>query len=916
MSQPDVERARAFGPWTSRFSEADLCAYVGPRPQSVRDGHTMLIGRDSDLTRIANCIVDKPLVILHGASGVGKSSLVMNGLIGNLGNVGFDVLLARQWSSEDEFDGLDSNAGSLSGPDSVEKYLMSLLYRTHTDKDLPVRIPEGIDLIGQGSEPISTLLDRRYDEDGRYAVVVLDQFEELLRKDRDSAARLVQWAVGVGYRHTFHVVISLRTDSVHLLDPLLRGRGRPDDPDGFSPGVKPFSLERVELEAIEDETEVTRIIRTVKDPPGAFVDDALVEGLVAAWRALVAVGRVPSLLELQATLYTLYFKAPGIRGGSRVLDGDALGSFLEQVPAGTSPFAFGLQEAVALKLDHLEEASRSHGIDAFLIEGTMEMVRRTAPLLSSGGFKVPINEREVASRVLSREREGLKQALTREVEPSVWTSSHALSTSFLEILLVSEDVLATQVPDEVAEWSPGTHEATAGPMMGRSAASALFEELRRVVFAMKWLESGGLVRREPDGTLLLVHDGAGPALVSWAEERGGTEARGGTAAWARRQLVAANGETYDWGGTSADSSWAFDGASVDADGHEVIANLSWRNCRLTGRFRNVVFVNCDFTGSLFIECEFRGVTFVNCLLDDANFEDCVLSGSARPEAIAIRDGRSDEAEANRLAPSFVVATPATEVNHFRPYLSGTVGVHGGVFFSDTSGLPASLSLPSDDFPGRILANLIPLGLSGDGLPSNIPSVRPAMGGITVIGGRVCFLTLYRCTSSDGSAFALHHVSGDGVDLVEPSNGFFAIHDGAIRGISISRDGVQEDGQHASIEVEIDDSLIQNIYFADGLAGSAVIRGSAVFMLINAGDNGSFPVDVLDCRYQFIVNARSLSGAPDSHRPEPVRQFGPADSVGGSFELPNRRELANDLEKMDYRASPAAWEARQRERRRA
>ena len=67
--------------------------------------------------------------------------------------------------------------------------------------------------------------------------------------------------------------------------------------------------------------------------------------------------------------------------------------------------------------------------------------------------------------------------------------------------------------------------------------------------------------------------------------------------------------------------------------------MRWRNCRVTARFRQVVFANCDFRGTRFEKCQFEGAVFVNCLLDGATFGDCDILGSVTdPATVYDKDG--------------------------------------------------------------------------------------------------------------------------------------------------------------------------------------------------------------------------------------------------------------------------------------
>ena len=266
-----------------------------------------------------------------------------------------------------------------------------------------------------------------------------------------------------------------------------------------------------------------------------------------------------------------------------------------------------------------------------------------------------------------------------------------LLTSLAE-LRGSEDVLSHQPSErKSAVWrkSAVRNDVSAGPMMHASATGTLFEEVRRFVFAIEWLEVSELLERRPDGTLSLVHDRSGGALEAWKQSAGASSPRA-----ALHQLTSARGERYYW--DTCD-----EGCEIGGDHHVVVANPRWRNCRLTARFRNVVLLNCDFRGTQFDHCRFEGATFVNCLLDDANFEYCDIVGATGLEEPAKRD--------SSLAPSFIVDVEPGLVPDFLAYARDVDGddrdVDGddddgaqaatGQFFSDTSGTPASRDfLPS------------------------------------------------------------------------------------------------------------------------------------------------------------------------------------------------------------------------------
>ena len=99
-------------------------------------------------------------------------------------------------------------------------------------------------------------------------------------------------------------------------------------------------------------------------------------------------------------------------------------------------------------------------------------------------------------------------------------------------------------------------------------------------------------------------------------------------------LTGAQGDVFDWVRDDAEEYWPqFDGAGQD----RTIVNLRWRNCRVTARFRHIVFANCDFRGTRFENCSFEGTVFVNCLLDGAMFGDCDIVGPVVSASAAVYD---------------------------------------------------------------------------------------------------------------------------------------------------------------------------------------------------------------------------------------------------------------------------------------
>ncbi|MEW5982594.1 MAG: pentapeptide repeat-containing protein [Acidobacteriota bacterium] len=890
--------------WRTELKKVDKCPYVGPRPQTEpEDGRGTLVGRTLELERLVHAVRRRPLVVVHGRSGVGKSSLLQNGLFSDLFEAGFDLLCARSWSDD---------------ICEADEYVARCVKTTHDFVKPKVRDSVASWLDDQnwknkvGARPrLSQVLERS--EDDADAVLVLDQFEELLRRHAGMARKVLAWVRKLGYRHNTRVVVSLRTEELHRLSELLRG-------------VKPFSMDSVTIEAITAEELVRDIIEKGRErcetSPQVSRDAA--DYLVAQFIGLQkhASTKPPGLLELQATLYSLHFRA--LTTGVTLPDVQALEN--ENV-SGADLFSKGLRVAIGLKIDHADEASKSQ-IDEFLRVGARTIIRRLAPHLSTGDFKIPVPRHEALQLTLERELGVLGPRLLAETDRPPANQNEQVNQIAKDEYEALRKHMKADFPFKSlkAEWNGpprdgestsvstpshrtgAQHRVTAGPMMSESAFRTLREEIRRVAMGILWLEQTEIVRVDPDGNIMLTHDGAGPALADWgAKER---------TTWkhATRQLTARPGEHYYWKGEGA----------LICD--TTIANVNWGECRITADFARVVFVNCNFTASRFDTCTFQGVTFVNCLLDDANFEHCTFDGTAGLKRIV------RERDKAGLAPSFTVEMTKEEHDWYVNYAnSAQTDGSSYHFFSDSAGLPATLgSVPDKRFSGDYVAHVGHTAGKGPEL------LEPATGGAAMVGGRLCFLTLYRCLYTNHGEFAFHHVSGGGLDIVEQemdegerTTGKIIVWDGAVRGISVGREGF-EDGRPLALHFVAGRSWLAHVYFSTGLRGIALFADCRLVGLINASDNSDagLRVRVQDSRYLFLVNTcapfsgsteESRAGSKEGRVFDAVRSSDsrfswaePKSPKGSSLDA--RVFMGQLFEAMDYRANPEMRETRERRRR--
>jgi hypothetical protein len=833
--------------WSEAFRRLDRsCPWPGPRTLDWDrpEDRQLLVGRKDDEDAFSDDVLAHQLVILTADSGVGKSSLLEIGLTRRLEADGFVPLVCRTWAKFED-------------GDSVEQFLV---------RNLKKELPAGV--VFDGTSSLCGQLDRRY---GERAVLVLDQFEELIRYRPQISQDVLAWLATVNQRHETHVVLSLRSEYTHRLR-WLEGR------------VRPFSLATYVLEPLAKADNVEDVIRSGnRTSPGAITEPA-VDLLTETWLETTAdaAGGADNvgLLHLQATLYALHARTEGsieVPNVQAMLnDAIVLGKPLYEVAA---------QETVRLKLELCRNACRHPSLpeplDPVLIEGTMGMVQRVSGQLSSGGYKLVREEWELASKTLTREIErlgrhggedaemlyrrltepgdehrGLLSRRGEDIDPFAAAGPH--SPGALEAIGIS-----------AAPWTADPDDLSSGPMFGMAPRAILVEELRRFAFALQWLRVATIVRASSPTAgqtmLSLVHDGFGAALDAWAIEHRAGPGR------AIHLLTAAHGERFDWQSDRSDvpSHPELDGG----EGVVTITNVRWRDCIVSASFRRVVFVNCDFRGTRFEQCGFRGVTFVNCLLDGATFGECTIYGKVR-----------DAAEVQATLPDFKVAVPADTVAAITRYrglqVPRIVKDERAALYSKTSGLPA-----------------VPWSLAmGEGVPWT-----EQIAGMAMYGGRLSALMIRACVFQDMGMLALRHIAGSSLDVVEQQGGDFDIFDSAIRGLTVTR-RVEEADPDArgttltpDLNINVRASLVANTWFGPALNGRASFNDCVVWQLVNLSDRQVFDVQLESCGYVGLANVRL-----------------PGDGSGARTEfqidaINDRDNVARLALRMDYRSTPARLE---------
>lgn len=809
------------GDWQSAFVDLDRSAWPGPRPLDHRH---QLCGRESDRRRFAVAVRDHLLTTLTADSGVGKSSLLRGGLLPELEADGYEYVLVDDWK-------VSANAR----PQDVVAAALADRLAGHPEA-------EGLDFTRDaiwtsqqlGARPIA-----------RRLVIVLDQFEELIRFRHTTYRQAEDWIIELNRHTAIRVVISLRSEFHHHLRMLERE-------------VRPFSMTTIRLEPVTDETSLEAIIRSAEQPGRADclrcnVDDLAIRSIVTQWQAA---RESPGLIGLQAFLYEMYHRMNGKTDqvqsrpatGALAITPDDVATMskdlAKRVRSGdaslTAPrtiFDVALVNALDRKLRHCRNAAIEAGYDRVLVEGADALMGRILPRLSSGGFKLVLDETALISSVLAEDTGKRSTTDWQDVVAEVSRFRSSDGSLFREPWPggIADGEQPHGLEHMLADWVPWRNDpdgGSSGVMLGMSPAAVHLQEARRFEFALAWLQGAQIVRRStPDDRtrlVALVHDAFGRAFEGRAGD--GSE----RFSHAANRISRARGQSFHWPTEQIEAYRKEAGTDIAGVRCVVIVNARWRDCTISAStFGSVVFVNADLRGSSFENCTFDGTTFLNCLLDNVSFDQCTVRGSLESPfrnmnradwfrqaketdaAAGARDYWEQTARGDRALPDFTLDVSLEDADNLAAYRR--VAYEGNeAMYSRTSGVSAILVPYSVDPPGM--------------------KWSPRGGGLTVLGGRLNSLLFSRCLFPEDGTLSLGHIAGSSLEIAEFKGGRIEVVDGSMRSFSVTCPVGAAPDTPAETELFALESVLSAPFFDRGLTGTARFYGSVLIQPTSLSEN--------------------------------------------------------------------------------
>jgi hypothetical protein len=942
--------------WKKRLRKLEgACPWPGPRPLMPElDGDKIwrLAGRDEDIKQFIGRLQQHQFLVLHGVSGVGKSSLLQIGLIPVMEITGFEPIICSRWS-----------VGKKSASD-IETYIRDVLLANLADDPRRERIAE---LIGTSSVAEGLLLYGAEQGVGRKTVLILDQFEEYIRLHEQSFSSMANWLESINKDYgNLKIVLSLRSDFTYILDEHIFSQNR----------LRGFSFDQVRLAAIEDAKSIKRIINPAESKSYRDnnenqypIDADACEALYLNWENPGPGSSSRTLLGLQALLYALYWLA----AEDECKDNKSIHiktKHVEELKAryqattGGDVFLAGFFHTIRVKLNHCEQATREGlGIASDIIAPVAKLqLYRAVPLLSLGGFKV-VQDLWLLCKSLFKDEFDLMHSLPKGFDEYAFTRLESATLSAFsvndnggvqkhaDLLLIdrkdiirgffendaatgSEGVLSKAISIEEQQILAGGHldtlpwiedpgDITSGAMLGMDPIEVLVELLRIFWFVIVWLEESKICRvlKGENSSITIVHDKLGEALMKWRDE------------WIDEpsaqivSLVETVGVNLDWRGQEIDSDgygrFREFGTADDSRRPEFLINLRWRSCNIQKiKFKQVEFVNCDFRSTRFDRCVFEGTAFVNCLLDGAMFDHCTIKGATEWQCNDLHG----------VDPTVITdySLPAFSIRVDQHDLDPLVHYRGKHSVADSSRLTSSEADTKAEAQGTgcwlfSAASGVAARPASGKIVGMAGVVSPLKGGMALIGGRISTLMFRNSKFDKGGdqatgAITLAYVAGSSLEFVEHDSLNLSIVWSALRNVTVTRSIERKMWQSLNSDkssdlnnflIKAEESMLDNVWFGEGLRGKASFDNCTIFSLASLSrpphdDDEGFEVDFAEnCVYGFAYNTEGYVDAADVQPEEAGRIVRLAPN--SPYEPAVHQRLRSLSEKADYRSVAARFE---------
>ena len=843
--------------WRESIMKIDERELLCPwRPEPVENPN-QLIARRADINNIIEVFKERRVLMLHGETGVGKSSLLKAGLCPQLATQ-YHVITCSDWSKV--------------GPTNEElptaDFEMLLSTQVLESEKLAPNLYTALLNYPNGFTDALARLAR--ERTGKELLLVLDQFEEFLRKstaeERNSFKNWVDSVSGKEYSKNIKILFSLRSEFSYRLETLL---------DVF---VSSNRFNKYELKSIQDTDEIKEVILGKKGENKKIIDAEVVNRLGNAWDASKD-SQSTTLLQLKSLLYDLFWKSKDASNGSLHINSTILNNFIDGEDSDI--FCSRVREKifyelVEQKLNHCEIVLRRGPVMDAITPLIFEQISNMIPFLYTANYKESRNLFDLFKEANREEIDFVRADPEQHLNTNA-ALDKMLEDEYLQIQDIDkqEDFGTTSTHDhewmmerrddgssipiiglDSIPWEDDRLDRTSGPWLGLPPKKALKHLVRVFFLASRWLAAVHICQvswNSKESTISLFHDQLSGALQAWSSGYREDQTRLAEAVIA--SPLATLGRRLDF--RDADQGKI---RQLDVDiSHYVIANVRWTCDQVLAVFKRVIFVNCDFSSTRFTECKFDGVIFVNCIFDGALFDNCTICDGPNEMLVSAdeEDSCFDKVWASRettlSTPKFRVSAGARMLEQLQ-HLGGIaveMDEPATWLYSPSSGIAAlpvsekELRDAASAFAKSVseqMATVRSAGIALDVLERGcIGTVVAPSHGLAIVGSKLSALTFLSCRFENPpaernrpfNALTLAYVGGSSVDFVETDELYLSVYGSALRGLSFSRPVEAKPMKKAArFQIDVAESALINTWIGSGIVGEFWANHSTMQSLVS------------------------------------------------------------------------------------